>query len=169
VPEALADGIVGRLAKTVDPAALAEAIRELYSSRRLRTDLGWWGRCHVESEFSFEASSRTLFFAMREAMRLAGADLVPKLKLDPKPKPLPEVSVLLEELGFIRSSTSQRVGDRRFQLGMLDYYQSQIAHYRSRPTPWWLKPKAWLARINRNSIRKAIAREDKKRRKPDAK
>ncbi len=168
VPEALADGIVGRLAKSTDPEALAEAIRELYLSPRLRSDLGWWGRCHVENEFSFEASSRTLFFAMREAIRLTGADLVPKLQLNPKPKPLPTVGVLLEELGFVRGPTSQLFWDRQFQLGMLDYYQRQIINYRNRPTPWWLRPKAWLARINRNSIRKAIAREDERRRKRDA-
>ncbi len=168
VPEALADGIVGRLAKAVDPDALAEAIRELYLDHRLRTDLGWWGRCHVENEFSYEASSRTLFFAMREALRLAGGDLVPKLKLDPRPKALPEVRVLLEELGFIRRPTSQLFWDRQFQLGMLDYYQRQIINYRNRPTPWWLRPKAWLARINRNSIRKTIAREDEKRSKRNA-
>jgi glycosyltransferase involved in cell wall biosynthesis len=165
VPEALADGIVGRLAKLVDPDSLAEAIRELYLNHRLRTNLGWWGRCHVENEFSMEASSRSLFFALRDALRLAGADLVPKLNLEPKHEPLPRVIVLLEALGFINSDAA--VLDRRFELGMVEYYQSQIVHYRSRPTPWWLKPKAWLARINRNNIRKTIARNDRKRKKRD--
>jgi glycosyltransferase involved in cell wall biosynthesis len=169
VPESLVDRICGRLAKAVQPDALAEAIEELYLSRRLRLNLGWWGRCHVENEFSLEASSRSLFFALREAARLGGSELVPKLGLQPKPNPLPKVTVLLESLGYIRpsfdGSGAAPLSGRQLDLVMLDYYQEQLVGFRHRPTPWWLKPKAWLARINRNSIRKTIARNDKKQRK----
>ena len=162
VPESLVDGVGGRLAKAVQPDALAEAIEELYLSRRLRLNLGWWGRCHVENEFSLEASSRSLFFALREAVRLGGSELVPKLGLQPKPNPLPKVTMLLETLGYIRFSFC----DRQHDLVMLEYYKEQLVEFRHRSTPWWLKPKAWLARINRDSMRKKIARNDKKRNKP---
>ncbi|MGL4399478.1 MAG: glycosyltransferase [Luteolibacter sp.] len=166
VPESLADGIVGRLAKAVRPDALAEAIKELYLNRRLRLSLGWWGRCHVENEYSLEASSRTLFFAMREAVRLNGSDLVPKLGLQPKPDPLPRVIVLLETLGYLRPSFESTGGGqlsgRQLDLLMLDYYQAQLVGFRRRPPPWWLKPKAWLARINRDGMRNKIARNDQK-------
>jgi len=177
VPEALSDGVVGRLAAEVHPDALAKAIEELYWNPQLRTDLGWWGRCHVQNEFSLESCSRSLFFAFREAVRLAGADLTPKLQFQVQPEPLPAVSVLLESLGYISSSTLPPVPQSAsgvsgvggvYQLtgpplerAMLEYYQWRLAHFRRRPTPWWLKPKAWLARINRNALRKAVLRNAK--------
>ena len=170
VPESLMDGVVGRLAKRVDPESLAEAIKELYLNRRLCLNLGWWGRCYVENEFSLEASSRTLFFVLREAVRLGGSDLVPKLGLRPKLSPLLGTTVLLEFLGFIKPSptgTSQP-SSQQIDLIMLDYYQSQLAYFRKRATPWWLKPKAWLAKINRDSLRKKISRNERQQKRAGA-
>lgn len=56
IPEAIADGITGRLAATVHPDALAEAIEELYAQPKLRRQLGRWGRLHVENEFFFASA-----------------------------------------------------------------------------------------------------------------
>ena len=52
VPEALADGITGKLVSTVDPEALSEAIRFLYEDVELRCSLGKWGRLFVDNEWS---------------------------------------------------------------------------------------------------------------------
>ncbi len=52
VSEAVVDGVTGRIAKRVDPGALAEAIRELYENRELREEMGRWGRLVVENEWS---------------------------------------------------------------------------------------------------------------------
>ncbi|MGL4399479.1 MAG: glycosyltransferase, partial [Luteolibacter sp.] len=170
VPESLAEGIAGRLAKRVEPDSLAEAIKELYLSRRLRLNLGWWGRCHVENEFSLEASCWSLFFVLREAIRLGGSDLVPKLGLRPKLDPLPRVSVLLETLGFIKQSFhgSIPLTGRQIDQIIMDYYQSQLVQFRQRTTPWWLKPKAWLVKINRDGMRKKIARNERKQNRASA-
>lgn len=162
-PEAVIDGIVGRVAKNVGPDALADAIMELYSNHQLRTNLGWWGRYHVASEFSLEASCRTLFFAFREAIRLAGGDLEPKLKISPKPPQMPPVKVLLEPLTSENLGSVDRLSPDQFDVVLADYYQQQVKSFRGRSTPWWLKPKAWLARINRNNLRKKIARNARKR------
>lgn len=162
-PEAVIDGVVGRVAKEVHPDALADAIIELYSNHQLRTNLGWWGRCHVANEFSLEASSRTLFFALREAIRLAGGDLVPKLQISPRPPQMPPVTVLLEPVNMISSGQQNQLTPDQFDMLLVDYYQQQVRSFRHRSTPWWLKPKAWLARINRESMRKQIARRAKKR------
>jgi Glycosyl transferases group 1 len=162
-PEAVIDGIVGRVAKNVGPDALADAIMELYSNHQLRTNLGWWGRYHVASEFSLEASCRTLFFAFREAIRLAGGDLEPKLKISPKPPQMPPVKVLLEPLTSENLGSVDRLSPDQFDVVLADYYQQQVKSFRGRSTPWWLKPKAWLARINRNNLRKKIASNARKR------
>ena len=52
VPEALVDGITGRLVRVVEPSALAAAITELHGDPALRHALGAWGRIHVENEWS---------------------------------------------------------------------------------------------------------------------
>jgi glycosyltransferase involved in cell wall biosynthesis/SAM-dependent methyltransferase len=164
VPEALVDGVGGRLAKAVHPDSLAEAIKELYVNHRLRRNLGFWGRHHVENEFSQESMCHSAFFAFRAATKQAGIDLVPKLKLQVDPKPLPAVTILLETFGYIKyPSAPTEMTAQQFEFALLDYYQQQVRSFRHRSTPWWLKPKAWLARINRESMRKQIARRAKKR------
>jgi hypothetical protein len=163
VPEALADGVVGRLAKIVHPDSLAEAIHELYLNRRLRDDMSYWGRKHIESQFSLESSCNSLFSAFRAALIQSGTDLVPKLKIQLNPVPLPPVTVLLEKFGYIKySSEPSEMTNLQIEFVLLDYYQQQVRGFRGRPTPWWLKPRAWLARINRNNLRKKIARNSRK-------
>ena len=169
VPEALTDGVVGRLAKVVHPDALSKAIHELYLNSRLRSDLGYWGRHHIENQFSLESSCNSLFSAFRAAMKQSGVDLVPKLKIQVEPQPLPPVRVLLETFGYIRYSAGPaELTERQVEFVLLDYYQTQLGRFRHRSTPWWLKPKAWFARINRDSLRKKIARITKKQKKREA-
>jgi glycosyltransferase involved in cell wall biosynthesis len=66
VPEAIADGVSGRLADRVNPESLADAIDELYRDPGLRRDMGAWGRLWVEAEFSMSASYHRLHRAMWE-------------------------------------------------------------------------------------------------------
>jgi glycosyltransferase involved in cell wall biosynthesis len=65
VPEALTNGVTGRLAAGVNPEALAEAIEELYLNPDLRRDLGRWGRIHVENEWSMEAAHHRFASVLR--------------------------------------------------------------------------------------------------------
>ena len=64
VPEAVVDGVTGVLAKSVDPSALAEAIRKVYDDRTLRRDMAAWARIHVENEWSSAAAYHRLHAAL---------------------------------------------------------------------------------------------------------
>jgi glycosyltransferase involved in cell wall biosynthesis len=78
VSEAIRDGVTGRLGAAVTPAALREAIRELYRDAALRESLGRWGRLLAENEWSLEASYHRFLSALT---RLGLAD---RLGLRPK-------------------------------------------------------------------------------------
>lgn len=67
VPEAILDGVSGRLAHSVDPESLAEAIAELYADRELREGMGVWGRLWVENEWSMASSYSSLHMALRSS------------------------------------------------------------------------------------------------------
>lgn len=65
VPDAIRDGVTGIL---VQPSAvnLRNAVTKLYDDRALCEKLGRWARIYAESEYSIEASYRSLFVAFRE-------------------------------------------------------------------------------------------------------
>jgi glycosyltransferase involved in cell wall biosynthesis len=69
VKESIADGISGKLAESINPAHLAEAIAHLYNNPDLRERLSAFGRLWVENEFSF-ASSAQLFWSNLRALGL---------------------------------------------------------------------------------------------------
>jgi hypothetical protein len=52
----LPDGIVGRLARAVDPAALADVFEELYGDPAQREELARWARVHAVSAWSAAAA-----------------------------------------------------------------------------------------------------------------
>lgn len=79
--EAIADGISGRLAASVDPAALAEAIREVYVHADLRRAMGGWARAWAENHWSMSASARRLAVVLRKQGFAARAGIGPKLGL----------------------------------------------------------------------------------------
>lgn len=56
VPEAIADGVSGRVAARVDPEALADAIEELHDDPEAREAMGAWGRLWTENEWSIESA-----------------------------------------------------------------------------------------------------------------
>jgi hypothetical protein len=96
VPEALADGVSGRLAAEVSPGALAEAIDELYTDGDLRRNLGRWGRVWAESEHSTYAA----FHRMHTVLR--GLGVGEKIGLSCKinftrPRSVPEPSLVMPE------------------------------------------------------------------------
>lgn len=58
IPEAITDGVEGRLVPAGDPAALADAINEVLLDRDARTSLAAAGRARVEAEFSIQRAVR---------------------------------------------------------------------------------------------------------------
>ena len=86
VKNAIRDGITGRLAASVDPAALAEAIRELVTQPDLRAAMGAWGRLFVENEFSIEAGYRQLFLALQRIGILSKAEVPRRINFAPAQK-----------------------------------------------------------------------------------
>ena len=54
IPEAVVDGVTGRLVQPRDPEALAHALDPLLRSSRMRKDMGRAGRLRIESDFSCE-------------------------------------------------------------------------------------------------------------------
>ncbi len=96
VPEAFRDGVRGRIAPGVGPAALAEAIDELYTDPALRESMGGWGRIWVENDWSLEAASRGLAGALRATGIAERVGLVRRLSFRCLPTTPPEPRVLGE-------------------------------------------------------------------------
>ncbi len=176
VPEAVRDGISGRLATNVSPNALAAAIEELYMNPIFRRNLGVWGRIWVENEFSIARSLHSLTFALRAALESTGSGLIHKIQLADAPVPVSSPAILFEELGYASKTELPPPQTRNFTVGsdypfarrefersLLKYYSSKLEDFRHRPLPWYLYPGAWLARINREEARKAVARSGKTR------
>lgn len=93
-PEAILDGVSGRLAHSVTPAALAEVIEELYVDGEYRRNLALWGRLWVENEWSMSASYHRLSCVMRREGIAAELGLVPKIDLAVNPPQPPEPELL---------------------------------------------------------------------------
>jgi hypothetical protein len=144
VPEALLDGISGRLAAAVSPEALAKTIFELYRQPKLRRDLGVWGSLYVQTHFSLESSYFTLSFALREALASRGIQLASNICF-PAPAPVPCAPLI-----NLAPPPSLPLEQQ-----MEEYFQKQLEAYRLQPLAWFFKPQAWLARMSRNAVRKA--------------
>lgn len=160
VPEAVVDGICGRLASAVRPEALAETLQQLYFQPELRHSLGGWGLRYVRGEFSFEASAHSLNLVLGEVLALHGVHLVPNLVFPAiAPKFLSQVDYVQrpsageESPSPPRNESSAEVDYRQWNLEA--FFQQQLDEYRGSAFPWVLHPGAWLARFNRNAARKA--------------
>lgn len=92
-PEAILDGVSGRLAHSVNPRALAEAIEELYTNPEFRSNLARWGRLWVENEWSMTSSYHRLACTMRRQGLADRFELVRKidLRLSRSEAPRPEL------------------------------------------------------------------------------
>jgi glycosyltransferase involved in cell wall biosynthesis len=90
VPEALLDGVSGRLAETVSPRALAAAIGELHDDVALRTRMSRLGRLWVENTYSMSASASRFFNALREVGLEGRIGLSRKLSLALEPVRVPD-------------------------------------------------------------------------------
>ena len=66
VCDAIRDGVTGRLAPRIDPAALADSLEELYAQPEWRRHLGQWARLHAENEWSFAAVYHRFSCALAE-------------------------------------------------------------------------------------------------------
>jgi glycosyltransferase involved in cell wall biosynthesis len=84
-PEAILSGVSGVLAHSVTPAALAEAIEELYGNAEYRQNLGRWGRLWVENEWSISSSYHRLSCVMRRQGLSDRLGLVRKIDLAVSP------------------------------------------------------------------------------------
>ncbi len=163
VPEAVFDGAGGRLAATTTPDALARAITELYYQPHLREHMRSWACTYARSLFSLQSSCRSLCAALRQALAARGIELAPTLRFVPRPL-APRVDYLVPTLlanghpalpeGEVRSANSL------FEAQMQDYFKHRLDAYRRSRWPWVLKPGAWLARLNRNQLRKAARRSN---------
>lgn len=66
-PEAIIDGMTGRLAREVKPEALTEILTEMYRDAAGRAAMGAWARVWAENEWSMSASYSRLVQVMRQA------------------------------------------------------------------------------------------------------
>jgi glycosyltransferase involved in cell wall biosynthesis len=94
VPESLVDNVTGRLAAAVGPDHLAAAILDLYRKPALRRDMAYWGRLHVENEWSPFAAYRHLFVALQRLGLLEKMQCPPKISFLPIPAPAPVAQAL---------------------------------------------------------------------------
>jgi glycosyltransferase involved in cell wall biosynthesis len=94
IPEAIRDGVTGRLAAAATPAALAAAIAELYEDGELRRRLSVLAPIHVRNEFSLEASCHTLHAALWRAGSEDGAGLAGSIRLTNERPPPPPVRLI---------------------------------------------------------------------------
>ena len=89
VPEAVLDGITGRLATAVSPAALAEAIREMHANPDLRRDMGRWGRMVTENEWSQETALHRWHTALQTTGLAQRIGLARRIRIVPDPQSVP--------------------------------------------------------------------------------
>jgi len=88
-PEAILDGVSGRLTDAVTPASLADAIHELYADRALRENLGRWGRIWAENQWSMNASAHRLYRVLTRQGIAARLNLGPRINLATRPAAAP--------------------------------------------------------------------------------
>lgn len=89
VPEAILDGISGRLAETISARVLADAIAELHADPQLRASMGTLGRLWVEGAHSMSASVASLVSALHEVGLGARLGLSRRLDLALDPVSIP--------------------------------------------------------------------------------
>jgi len=78
VPEALFDGVSGRLAHATTPAALAEAIEVLHQNPPLRRMMGGWARLWAGNEWSLRSAAQRFFAELNSTGTLAALGVAPK-------------------------------------------------------------------------------------------
>ena len=83
VPEAIVDGVTGRIAKEVHPAALAREISNLYFDEEYRKNLSVWGRIEVENEWSYRSAYHQFNNLLREVPEHIGFLPPTKISFDP--------------------------------------------------------------------------------------
>ena len=89
VPEAILDGVSGRLAESVAPRALAAAIAELHDDDALRERMSRSSRLWSENTWSMSASASRFLGALRETGLEARVGLPRKLSLALEPVRVP--------------------------------------------------------------------------------
>ncbi len=159
VPEAAIDGLSARLAQEVTPEALARTIAELYHQPHLCRQLGAWGHLYARSHFSLQSSCRSLCSALRQALASRGVELAPTLRFQPRPSALRVEYLVPPVLPNGAMPSFQELSQTQLlEAQMQDYFQHRLDAYRRGRLPWVLRPGAWLARINRDRLRKAARR-----------
>ncbi len=171
MPDATADGTSGLVVRPVAPQALAHAISRLHADPELRRNLREWGLRHVENEFSIERSYHHLYDSLAAALAGVGITLAPKISFPAKPPKLPKVEYLLTEIEETRHHGASRVSpfafgtpltltgsDQAIERIVLRYYTERLSALRAEGVPWYLRPSAWFARMNRQAMRREVRR-----------
>lgn len=78
VPEALLNGVSGRLAAKVDARALAAAIEELHQNPALRRDMAAWGQLWAGNEWSLRSAAQRFVSQLNAIGLLARLGVAPK-------------------------------------------------------------------------------------------
>ncbi|MGN6368552.1 MAG: glycosyltransferase [Phycisphaerae bacterium] len=83
VPEAVVDGVNGRLAGGVSAESLAATIFSMYDDARLREEMGVWGRLYAENEWSVEKAYHELHVALERGGILKRIGVGAKIRFVP--------------------------------------------------------------------------------------
>jgi hypothetical protein len=78
VPEALYDGVTGRLARTSNASGLAEAIETLHQNPALRQKMAAWSRLWAGNEWSLRSSAQRFISQLNAIGTLADLGVAPK-------------------------------------------------------------------------------------------
>ena len=109
VEEAISDGVTGKIAKDVHPAALAQEIQKLYCDENYRQQLSAWGRIEVENEWSYRSAYHRFNNLLRQVPEHIGF--------------LPPANI-----SFDPAKTHGVVSGRGRQIGILEKSQCCIMH-----------------------------------------
>jgi len=79
--DALLDGVTGLTTIAPDAESLETAVTALYRDRTRRDAMAFWGRVHVENEWSLEACAQHFFAALRRLGLVDGLGLPHRIEL----------------------------------------------------------------------------------------
>ena len=176
IPECVEDGVTGRLVPTGDAAQLAQAILDLANDEPTRTRMGHAARVVIESRYSQEFIG-TQHLRLFEELQAHPRKSAPAPGITVCSEPFAEKLPAFFREAIIRKSERDSsdmppnwlallLGDREslhILRQLLDYTKSYkslklgLEAMRHHWFPWFLRPRVWRDRAERNRLRKRIA------------
>lgn len=144
VTEAIWDGVSGRLAKRIDPQALAEAIKELYDDVPLRRRMGVWGRLWVENQWSLASAAQRWFAQLRAAGVMSALGVAPRVTLLEQPTWLHDLTYIESqpqastEPSLIGIDATATVGEMRRRVARLEAERNELRNTLQRLSDTWI-------------------------------